>query len=100
MSIAWYMETIRSAFASALKGGLMMSRTVLAGLFERKIYLGGLITEDHSKTNFDEYLSYGFAFLGFVFQFKMGFDMPFPFNLILWPFEFAEWFIRWSITTN
>lgn len=78
----------------------MMSRTVYAELVERKIDLGGLVTEDHSKSHFDEYMSYAFAAMGFYFQFKMGFDMPFPFNLILWPFEFVEWFIRWSITTN
>jgi len=100
MSIAWWLETLRSAFASALKGGLMISRTVYDELLERKIDLGGLIVEDHSKTRFDEYMSYGFAFLGFYFQFRMGFSMPFPFNLILWPFEFAEWFIRYSITTH
>eukprot|EP00980_Cylindrotheca_fusiformis_P009923 scaffold2195_cov132-Cylindrotheca_fusiformis.AAC.7 len=90
MSIAWYLQTIRSAFASALKGGLMMSRTLFAELIERKIDLGGIIPEDHTKSNLDEYLSYIFAAMGFYFQFKMGFDMPFPFNLVLWPFEFAE----------
>merc|ERR1711935_146512 len=100
MSIAWWLESLRSAFASALKGGLMISRTVYDELLERKIDLGGLVVEKHAKTRFDEYMSYGFAFLGFYFQFRMGFSMPFPFNLILWPFEFAEQFLRWSITTH
>lgn len=100
MSIAWWLETLRSAFASALKGGLMISRSLYDELLERKIDLGGLVVADHSKTRFDEYMSYGFAFLGFYFQWRMGFGMPFPFNLILWPFEFAEWFIRWSITSH
>jgi hypothetical protein len=100
MSIAWWLETLRSAFASALKGGLMMSRVIYAELLERKIDLGGLVVENHAETRFDEYMSYGFAFLGFYNQWRMGFGMPFPFNLILWPFEFAEWFIRYSITTR
>ncbi|CAJ1969530.1 unnamed protein product [Cylindrotheca closterium] len=99
MSIAWWLETLRSAFASALKGGLMISRSIYDELLERKIDLGGLVTEKHTDTRFDEYMSYGFAAWGFYFQWRMGFGMPFPFNLILWPFEFAEWFIRWSITS-
>jgi hypothetical protein len=77
-----------------------MSRSIYEVLRGRGIDLGGLIKEDHNDTNLDEYMSYVFAFMGFYFQFKLGFDMPFPFNLILWPLEFAEWFVRWSVTTS
>ena len=28
-----------------------------------------------------------------------GFDLPFPFNLIMFPFTMIEWYIRWSITS-
>jgi len=96
MSIAWYIQTIRSAFASALAGGLLMSRSTLymlqkRGLFQKK---------DHSETHVDEFLSYIFAACGFYFQFKLGFDVPYPFNLILFPFEIAEYYIRWSITSS
>jgi hypothetical protein len=47
---------------------------------------------------FDEVLSYGLAALGFYFQFSLNFDVPFPFNLLLWPLEFVEYYLRWSIT--
>ena len=54
MSIAWYIEAIRSAFASALYGGLLMARSTLylvqkRGYFENK---------HHSEIWFDELLSY------------------------------------------
>ena len=98
MSIAWYIQSVRSAFASALTGGLMMARAAYFALIHRGITLGGLIPEDHTKSNVDEILSYVFAALGFYWQFSVGFDMPFPLNYLFWPFEVAEYYIRWRVT--
>ena len=54
MSIAWYIQTIRSAFASALAGGLLMSKSTIHMLEKR-----GLVqAKDHSETYLDEILSY------------------------------------------
>jgi len=94
MSIAWYIEAIRSAFASALYGGLLMARSTLYMVQKR----GYFQNKHHSEIWFDELLSYIFAACGFYFQFRLGFDVPYPFNLILFPFEIAEYYIRWSIT--
>jgi hypothetical protein len=98
ISIAWYIQTIVSATASALTGGLMMARATYQACLHRKINLFGLIPEDHSQTVVDEGLSYLFAGLGFYTQFRLGFKLPAPFNILLFPFEFAEYYIRWSIT--
>ena len=38
------------------------------------------------------------AAAGFYFQFTQNFVLPFPMNLVLWPFTAAEWFIEWKIT--
>lgn len=100
MSIAWYIQSLRSALASALIGGLMISRAACFFLLKYKITLGGLIKEDLDQTYLDEILSYGFAAMGLIFQISLGFNVPFPFSLILWPFEVSEWAIRWSITSN
>ena len=100
MSIAWYIQAVRSAFTSALSGGLLMARSAYQALLIRDIKLGGLVTANHEDSYLDEVMSYIFAACGFYFQFKMGFDMPFPFNLLLWPLEVAEWWIRWAITTQ
>lgn len=98
MWIAWYIQTVISAVASALTGGLMMARATYLFCVHRNIKLGGLIPEDHSASLLDEGLSYIFAALGFYFQFKMGFDLPFPLNFLLWPFQLGEYYLRWTIT--
>lgn len=100
MALAWYIQSVVSAVASALKGGLMMSRAFYQFCLYRGIKLFGLIPDDHTDSVVDEVFSYLFAGLGFYFQFRAGFALPVPFNLILWPFEIAEYYIRWSITST
>lgn len=97
MSLAWTIATIQIAFASAMKGGLVLSRSLYKELLKRNIRLNGLIVDNHADTSIDEYASYVFAALGFMFQLFMGFEAPFPLNVVLWPFQFAEWFIRISL---
>jgi hypothetical protein len=98
MSFAWYIQSVISAFASALSGGLMMSRALYQLLVSRRIRLFGLIPENHEDTLVDEALQYLFAGLGFYSQFKNNFSLPFPLNVVLLPFQFAEYYIRWTIT--
>lgn len=76
-----------------------MARAAYAELHNRDITLNGLIKKDHTDTYVDEMMSYAFAALGFYFQFMLGFRVPFPFNVLLWPFQFAESYIRWTITS-
>jgi len=98
MSIAWWIQSVQSAFTSALIGGLMVARSFCNFCYAHGIELGGLIKKDHKETAFDETLSYVFAVLGFVFQFQIGFKVPFPLNMVLFPFGWMETYIRWSIT--
>jgi uncharacterized membrane protein len=102
MSIAWYIQSVVSAFTSALAGGLMMARATHLFCIHHKITVFGLIPQnaDHTKSNIDEYLSYLFAAMGFFFQFMHHFSLPFPLNLVLWPFQLAEYYIRWTITAK
>jgi len=95
ISIAWYIEAVRSAFTSALNGGLVMSRALMKIARKRGV---SFVPEKHEDTSMDEIASYVFAALGFYFQFKLGFKVPSPFNYILAPFEMAEYWIRWTIT--
>lgn len=92
ISIAWKLQTIISAFTSALAGGLIMSRALLFIRFKGQ--------KNHDDTSMDEIASYIFGGLGFYFQFTHSFDAPFPLNIILWPVELAEYYIRWSITNE
>jgi hypothetical protein len=57
-----------------------------------------MMPADDKDTMVDEFSSYALAFLGFTFQWEMGFDITFPFSLLLFPVELAEQFIRWSVT--
>lgn len=98
MSIAWGIERVIAAFTSACEGGLMMSRSIMAACYKHGWTFGGLIPENHEDTSIDEVMSYVFAGLGFYFQYKVGFHMPFPFNFLLFPFEMAENYIQWTIT--
>lgn len=92
MSIAWKIQTVISAFTSALAGGLIMSRAMLLIAFKGN--------KGHEDTSADEIASYVFAGLGFYFQVSMSFSTPFPLNIILWPVEMAEWYIRWAVTSE
>lgn len=98
LSLAWTIQSIISAAASALDGGLVMARSLYAFCLAHNIRLAGLMPDKHQDTYIDEAFAYAFAAMGFFFQFKMGFDLPFPLNLVLWPFNLAEYYIRWSIT--
>lgn len=52
----------------------------------------------HEDTNADEIASYAFAVIGFYFQYYLSFSTPFPLNIILFPVELAEYYIRWTVT--
>jgi len=98
MSVAWYAQTIISAFTSALAGGLLATRALISILSQRGIKLGGYIPDNHLDTSKDEIVSYALAAAGFYFQFKNGFSLSFPFNIVLWPLGMAEYYIKWSVT--
>merc|ERR1712216_109775 len=77
ISIAWYVQRIISAFHSAIRGGLMFSRGILAYLNKR-----GIITFDEDESYLDEILGWSLAALGFYFQFRLNFSVPFPLGLL------------------
>jgi hypothetical protein len=100
MSVAWYIQSVISAVTSALSGGQLMAQAAYDFCVYRKWTLGGLIPPNHKDSYVDEMFMYIFAGLGIYFQFKLNFDMPFPFNLILWPLEMMEYWLRWTITSK
>ncbi|KAL1527995.1 hypothetical protein AB1Y20_009366 [Prymnesium parvum] len=94
VSLAWKLQVINSAIQSALRGGLMFARYLMKWANEKQY-----ISIDANSSYLDECVGYSVAFFGFYCQFTWGFGMPFPLNLIMWPFTLVEWYIRWSITT-
>ena len=98
MSIAWTIQTVISAFTSAVQGGLIAARAILKIANKHGSDLFGFIPKDDTESYIDEIIGYGLAVLGFYFQFQMGFDIQFPLNIPLMPFEITEMWLRWYIT--
>jgi len=88
ISIAWTLQRVISAVHSALVGGLLISRNMLVYLAEMKI-----VNINHEETYLDELVGYGLTALGLFFQLTFGFGLPFPLNVLLFPFSVMEWFL-------
>ena len=60
---------------------------------------GGTVkdTPNQRDTALDEVLGWTLAALGFYFQYSLGFQVPFPFNVVLWPFAFVERRLMWAV---
>eukprot|EP00559_Dactyliosolen_fragilissimus_P009020 CAMPEP_0184864552 /NCGR_PEP_ID=MMETSP0580-20130426/15385_1 /TAXON_ID=1118495 /ORGANISM="Dactyliosolen fragilissimus" /LENGTH=304 /DNA_ID=CAMNT_0027363403 /DNA_START=16 /DNA_END=930 /DNA_ORIENTATION=- len=97
MSFALLFQTYISAFASALSGSLIISRSLLDLCEKKQLNLFGLIPGAHQETDLDEMLRYVFAVAGFYFQFTMNFIAPFPLNIILLPLSITEYFLRAAV---
>lgn len=90
--IAWWVQRIISAFHSAIRGGLLCGKELVNFANEK-----GWISVTDEDTYLDEIVGWGLAVLGLLVQFMLGFSVPFPLNLVAWPFYFVEGFIAWSI---
>jgi len=106
MSVAWRIQRVLSAATSSIAGGLMFSRACLRMLHKKGWRLWGAIHPDDTKMAIDEVVGVLVAGLGLWSQIhvQMGrgfsFTVPFPFNLVTWPFDFAERWIQWQITKD
>ena len=120
MSLAWRIQRVLTAYTSAIAGGLMCARALCRIVHKRMggiRRLFGLSPKNQKKTkfstakdssddpnfdttHFDEFLGYMIALCGLYTQIGQGFsfDVPFPLNLVTWPFDLAERWIQWQIT--
>ena len=101
MSLAWRVQRVLTATASAIAGGLMFSRAILRILHKRGVRLIG-ISDNHEETLVDEVLGLAVAGVGLYSQIGHGFEfqVSFPLNLVTWPFDIAENWIQWQITKD
>lgn len=93
ISIAWYIQKVVSAIHSSIRGGLMFTRHMFEFCNKR-----GYFHLKHEDTNIDEISGWALAAIGVYFQITSGFTLPFPLNLLLLPFTFAEWVIIWLVS--
>lgn len=95
VTIAWTVQRVISAFHSAMRGGLMFTRNIMEYLSKM-----GYLHIDPEKTYLDEVVGYAIAFLGMWFQLSMGFNIPFPLNIVLLPFTIAEYLLMWVVNST
>jgi len=92
VSVAWWISRAISAVHSAIRGGLVFGRYLVDFLHERKI-----INFQSDQAYLDEAIAFGVAAAGLLFQYSLGFGLPFPLSLFLWPVQLLEAFIVWSV---
>jgi len=95
ISIAWWIQRVISAFHSAIRGGIMCTRYLLEFAKEK-----GYVTLNAEDTYIDEVAGWAVAALGFCFQLSVGFAVPFPLSIFLWPVSIVEYFIVWSVSSG
>lgn len=100
---AWYMQQVISAFYTGLRGSRLFATGLLLFLQDHGLLdklPDRLIKKPYNPetTRLDELIMYLLAAVGFYYQVKTNFSLPFPLNLIFLPLTIIEWFLRWQIT--
>ena len=102
MTLAWRIQRVLTAYTSAITGGLMFSRATMRMLYKRGFRMFGLVQNNDSYTGLDEIVGLTVGALGLYSQIGNGFDfsVPYPFALVTWPFDWAEKWLEWKVTTS
>jgi len=93
VSIAWTIQSVISAFHSAVRGGFLLARLALTYQARTE---GKQFKEE--ETFADEAFGFGLAFFGFSCQMLMEFRVPFPLNIPLLPLSISEWTLRFWLS--
>lgn len=93
ITIAWYVQKVISSVQSAIRGGLMFSRRLLAFLNEK-----GYFNIKEEDTYLDEIFGWLVAGIGIYFQLSNFLGLPFPLNLLLAPISLLENTLIWIIS--
>jgi hypothetical protein len=94
VAIAWGIQRVVSAVQSALRGGLMFSRSGMKFLASKQL----IKDMDPNTTYMDEAVGWGMAAIGFLFQMRNWFGLPFPFWLIMFPISMMESVLAYIVT--
>mmetsp|Transcript_13523 Transcript_13523/g.26629 ORF Transcript_13523/g.26629 Transcript_13523/m.26629 type:complete len:480 (+) Transcript_13523:55-1494(+) len=95
ISIAWWIQRVISAAHSAIRGGVMCTRYLLQFAKDK-----GYVSFNNEDSWIDEIAGWSVALLGFLFQLSVGFSVPFPLSMFLWPVSMVEYFIVWSVSAG
>eukprot|EP00928_Gymnodinium_smaydae_P065338 TRINITY_DN484_c0_g1_i2.p1 TRINITY_DN484_c0_g1~~TRINITY_DN484_c0_g1_i2.p1 ORF type:complete len:433 (+),score=86.71 TRINITY_DN484_c0_g1_i2:73-1371(+) len=102
---AWFLQEIISAFYAGLRGGKMFAEGAFSILEERGLLqkLPDFLVPDKEPFNpdttyLDEMIAYPLGAIGFYFQLVHGFALVFPLNIVFFPLDVVEWFLRFMIS--
>lgn len=104
VSFAWTLQRVVSGLQSAVRGGQLFARGALSYAARHGALAKYLDKDGDGKPDLSEgsvpfmAVAYGLAFFGFTWQLFSGFSLPFPLNLILFPFTVTEWFVTYYIS--
>ncbi|GMH51443.1 hypothetical protein TL16_g01012 [Triparma laevis f. inornata] len=95
ISIAWFVSAVLASVQSSIRGGLMFSRSMM-----KLAAKNGWLDIDPDESYLDEVVGWSLAFCGASFQIINGFGLPFPLNLLLLPFSFIEYYLKWIVSSK
>jgi len=87
-------QKVVSAFYSAVRGGLLVTRGTLRVLSRRKI-----VHIDPNETYLDEATGWAIAAVGFGVQLSLGFSPPWAVSILLWPLGVSEATLVWAVSS-
>jgi hypothetical protein len=93
ITIAWFIQKVVSSVQSAIRGGLIFSRSILKYLNDK-----GYIQFNDEESYLDEIIGWIIAFYGIFFQLNSFFILPFPLNILLFPITMFENWLMWIIS--
>jgi len=94
--VAWWATTITTSIHSALRGGEQFAK----GLSQYSSRTGSApLLRVRENTIIFSGIMYGVAALGFYWQLSHFFSLPFPLNVLLFPFTFLEGLLRFYISS-
>ena len=87
VTIAWMLSRVITAVHSAIRGGLLFSRSLLTYVNDRGYYK----IPNLDDTILDEAIGGVLACIGVYTQLNNGFALPFPLNFVLMPLTIVEY---------
>lgn len=93
MCVAWRIQLVMSSVQAGIKGGLIVSHCLFDLIRER-----GWMSATDDETIADDVIGWTLAGCGIYQQLWRGGACPFPLNVFMWPLDFLEVWLKWSVT--
>lgn len=106
ISAAMYLQRIISSFYSAIRGGKLVAEGLFNILVDKAkigiVLCPNIVDEyyDPDDSILDDIIGFIIAFQGFMFQWKTGYTLTSPWNIILAPLSFVETLLSMQVAAS